>query len=94
MPRFRKKPVVIDALPFLWERAALCRLAEFCGAALGQITRDLVPRGPAQAVIHTLEGPVTATEGDWIILDARGEFYPCKPEIFDATYDKVIGDDL
>ncbi len=39
--------------------------------------------------INTLEGTMTANVGDWIIKGVKGEFYPCKPEIFDATYEAV-----
>jgi hypothetical protein len=38
-------------------------------------------------VIHTLEGVLTASPGDWIIKGVQGEFYPCKPDIFEATYE-------
>lgn len=39
--------------------------------------------------IETLEGVMTATEGDWIIKGVNGEFYPCKPDIFEKTYEPV-----
>lgn len=39
--------------------------------------------------IFTLEGPLMATPGDWIIKGVKGEFYPCKPDIFEATYEPV-----
>lgn len=40
-------------------------------------------------IVSTLEGPMTATEGDYIIKGIQGEFYPCKPDIFEATYEVV-----
>jgi hypothetical protein len=40
-------------------------------------------------IIHTLEGAMTASVGDWIIRGVKGEFYPCKPDIFEATYEPV-----
>lgn len=40
-------------------------------------------------MIRTLEGDMRATPGDWIIRGVQGEFYPCKPDIFEATYDRV-----
>jgi len=40
-------------------------------------------------IIHTAEGNMKASRGDWIIEGVKGEFYPCKPDIFKATYDKV-----
>jgi hypothetical protein len=48
-------------------------------------------RGPneTQAYIETLEGPLNVSDGDWIITGVKGEQYPCKPDIFDATYELV-----
>ena len=40
-------------------------------------------------VIHTLEGDMTTTQGDWIIKGVKGEFYPCKPDIFEQTCDPL-----
>lgn len=42
-------------------------------------------------IIHTLEGDMTAMPGDWIITGIKGEQYPCKPDIFEATYEMVDG---
>ena len=52
--------------------------------------------GPGQKIIPTLEGDMAANPGDWIITGVRGEKYPCKPDIFEATYEPVgdgIGED-
>jgi hypothetical protein len=46
------------------------------------------PAGDARVIISTLEGNMAADPGDWIIKGVKGEFYPCKPDIFDATYDR------
>jgi len=46
-------------------------------------------RTDVEMVIHTLEGPLTAKPGDWIITGVDGEQYPCKPEIFEKTYELV-----
>ena len=43
--------------------------------------------------IETLEGTMKADEGDWIIRGVKGELYPCKPDVFDMTYEEVIDDD-
>ncbi len=78
--KFRKKPVVIDAV--LWSGDNVDAVSEFLGATYIDIklsTKSLF--------IHTLEGVMEASQGDWIIRGVRGEFYPCKPDIFDATYD-------
>lgn len=87
MAEYRKKPVVIEAyqldnrltnLPPLWLRQAIDR---------GEATH---PEGrPLTMTIKTLEGGMRADEGDWIIKGVKGELYPCKPDIFAATYDPV-----
>ena len=78
--KFRKKPVVIEAVRWTGENAT--DVAAFCpGIGFGPVT--------GCAFIKTLEGRMTALPGDWIIKGVRGEFYPCKPEIFSATYEAV-----
>lgn len=91
MARYRKRPVVIEA--FCWtggpdqaedpvwavEAIQKCEL-RFYGA--GGTT-------PPFAIIHTLEGDMKVSAGDYIIKGVKGELYPCKPEIFEATYEKV-----
>ena len=87
--RFRKKPVVIEAqqMPHKTDfssRAefddAVFELADWCGGRVGAFGICLH--------IDTLEGTMTADEGDWIIKGVQGEFYPCKPAIFESTYEK------
>ena len=78
MPKFRKKPVVIEAIQFTESNALeiydFCRIVIFeCG----------VP------IIHTLEGDMKVDVNDWVIKGIKGEFYPCKPDIFEQTYEKV-----
>lgn len=80
MAQFRKKPVVIEARQFV-EVADGSVLCSWCGG-----TND---KHPVEIQIATLEGTMTAEIGDWIIQGVKGEFYPCKPEIFAATYDAV-----
>lgn len=79
MAKYRKKPVVIDAV-------------QWTGNNFGDLT-DLMQDGyevdGKKINIITLEGVMTADVGDWIIKGIKGEFYPCKPDIFDATYEKV-----
>ena len=86
MPMFRKKPVVIEARQVPreadWSREAPS-LACWCG---GGPTVDAL--GPC-ILIDTLEGQMRADPGDWIIKGVAGEFYPCKPEIFAATYEAM-----
>jgi hypothetical protein len=79
MPKFRKKPVVIEALQWTGENAA--EVTAFRGGAC-LFDAD----GP---IIETLEGNMKAMPYDWIIKGVKGEFYPCKPDIFAATYEAV-----
>jgi hypothetical protein len=77
--RYRKLPVEIDAV--IWVGNNQTEVREF----LGYLDRDTLN----QVVIRTLEGAMRASLGDYIIRGVAGEFYPCKPEIFEATYEKV-----
>ena len=82
--KFRKKPVVIEAVQ--WHgKDDTNRLANWLAqqeAALGGwLFHD------TDISIPTLEGVMKALPGDWIIRGVKGEFYPCKPDIFAATYD-------
>lgn len=78
--RYRKKPVEIEAVQWTGEN-----LEEIEGFAKGA----LVHRGPVNIAISTLEGLMRASKGDYIIKGIAGEFYPCKPDIFKATYEEV-----
>lgn len=78
MGQFRKKPVQIEAR--IVTSRGLAHTAAWCGGMLDN------ERGIA---IKTLEGTMRAGIGDWIIKGVKGEFYPCKPDIFAATYEPV-----
>ena len=84
MPKFRKKPVVIEAIRFMGDNVDDC--LDFIGAPRedGEDLADF-----ATIDIDTLEGTMSTNPGDWIIRGVAGEFYPCKPDIFDATYEPV-----
>lgn len=87
MPNFRKKPVVVEARQFnQCTTKEQHELADWCFGLLRGISLD-----PEQRVIQiqTLEGEIEASYGDWIIKGVKGEFYPCKPDIFEATYEEV-----
>lgn len=94
MSRFRKKPVVIEAVRFTYPPTK--ELLEFAGAALRNMRKARHPTAKAEADVVTLEdgsdgrAKHVATEGDWIIKGVQGEFYPCKPDIFEATYEAVV----
>jgi hypothetical protein len=93
--KFRKKPVVIDAVQFTYNEQGIAALKAFCGDTLGNIRKARHPTAKGEAEIGTLEDGVhltvkhIATEGDWIIKGVQGEFYACKPDIFEATYERV-----
>jgi hypothetical protein len=105
MPQFRKKPVVIEArrVPVYDPDGditeyldASVRLAEWClGRSYMMQEPDVVSMFGAVCVegphirLSTLEGDHAALPGDWIIQGVQGEFYPCKPDIFEQTYEEV-----
>lgn len=83
--KFRKKPVVIEAIR--WTGKNLNEIFSFTGSEA--ITNDFMEN---YLEIETLEGVMKASKGDWIIKGVKGEFYPCKPDIFEATYEKLPHD--
>lgn len=79
MAQYRKKPVVVEAEQFFcqvkpWPHGVVC---------------PVNVNGDDLHVVNTLEGPMTVSEGDWIITGVKGEKYPCKPDIFEATYERA-----
>ena len=93
MPKFRKKPVVIDAWLYGYEGLPMPKwLVEAMeGGAVCYAPLDPTYKGTQETVlsIETLEGVMQARQGDWIIRGVAGEIYPCKPDIFDQTYEAV-----
>lgn len=88
MANYRKKPVVIEAERLCRENGAA--IAAWCGGKWF----DLYGRGDrgediSSVSIKTLEGTMRADLGDWIIKGVKGEFYPCKDDIFTATYEQM-----
>ena len=91
MSKYRKKPVVIEA--FKWTGGV--DQTEDPDWAIDAIKNGIIifkSQGTKDCclLISTLEGDMTASKGDWIIKGVQGEFYPCKPDIFEATYDDFI----
>jgi len=82
--KFKKKPVIIEAKQYTRIGIEAEKVAKWCG---GQQTDDGL-------IIHTLEGDHLANYNDWIIQGVKGEFYPCKPDIFEMTYEKVEEENL
>lgn len=85
--RFRKKPVVIEAIQYRPDLNNCNEVAAFIGDPSMECDEKDHPN--ATYAIDTLEGIMRANCGDWIIKGVKGEFYPCKPDIFDATYEPV-----
>jgi hypothetical protein len=79
--KYRKKPIVIEALQVSEINIKECY--DFCSDIMKAHTV------PLELFIGTLEGLMRADVGDWIIKGVNGEFYPCKPDIFDKTYEEV-----
>lgn len=82
--KYRKKPVVIEAVQFTTNKA---ECVEFCPIAVDPES------GFPELVIPTLEGDMKVSFGDYIIKGVAGEFYPCKPAIFEQTYEKIEEDE-
>lgn len=87
--RFRKKPVVVEAVR--WTGENIPEILAFAGDD-ERVLR--LGDGPGAIGIVTLEGTMFAYPGDWIIKDIKNELYPCKSEIFLATYEAVENQDV
>jgi hypothetical protein len=82
--KYRKKPVVVDAIQY--RGTYTDEIKEFFGGALHEFDGSLGIKIP------TLEGVFLTNQFDWIIKGVKGEFYPCNPDIFEATYEPVDED--
>lgn len=90
--KYRRKPVVIEAIQ--WNGDNLKEVMEFIGSECKyeSNTRYITNKFSyinSVLTINTLEGDMEASKGDYIIKGIKGEFYPCKPDIFQATYEVV-----
>lgn len=84
MAKFRKKPVVIDAVQWAGKMQPIIDLVGGDLPTFGD--------GDQSLRISTLEGDMKCSLGDWVIKGVSGEFYPCKPDIFEKTYE-IVGDE-
>lgn len=82
MAKYRTKPCEIEAIQ--WDGTNLDELKEFVGESLEY---DIIDTVVANIRIKTLEGVMHASVGDYIIKGLRGEFYPCKPDVFVKKYE-------
>ena len=89
MAKFRKKPVVVAAMQFDGKNQN-----EVMAWAAKVAKTHETPFVPYQDTlgISTLEGDMEVSKGDWVIQGVKDEFYPCKPDIFAATYERVEGE--
>lgn len=88
--KYRKKPVVVEVMAL--GRDNFSEVAKWCGGEIYTVKNENNPwkkRGMIGITIKTLEGNMLAEVGDLIIKGVKGEFYPCKPDIFVATYEPV-----
>ena len=95
--KYRKKPVVIDAM--ILREDNIFQVTEFIDGKKPDVKSDMAAdkwqdyvrlvKANEGMIIETLEGEHIADFGDYIIKGVKGEFYPCKPDIFELTYDKV-----
>lgn len=83
--KYRKKPIEIDAIRYTGNNVS--EIENFVGTNL--LHYNTQEENNYQLGIPTLEGIMKASIGDYIIRGAKGEFYPCKPDIFKITYDEV-----
>ena len=84
MQKFVKKPVVIEAIQY--DGANITEIETFVGGKLPTVMNS---NKDAQLVVSTLEGDMKISKKDYVIKGVNGEFYPCKPDIFEKTYDVV-----
>lgn len=82
MKKYRKKPVVIEAMQFNPK-------TNWPSCVIPWSSQESRPRDMSFGFIDTLEGKMHVQADDWIIKGIKGEFYPCKPDIFEATYELV-----
>jgi len=84
--KYKKKPVIIEAIQ--WTGDNVSEILDFVNHLDIQMTNHAVgDEVKTELYINTLEGSMHASEGDWIIKGVHDEFYPCKPDIFEETYE-------
>lgn len=85
--KYRKKPVIIEAIQFIDNADRIIEIHEFMGGDTIRVNYE--DKDNPYLKIETLEGTMKASVGDYIIKGVNGEFYPCKPDIFEKTYERV-----
>lgn len=84
--KFIKKPIVVDAIQWLGTKISFDQIVD-----IGMNWDKWRPgeMGSESFTIITLEGDMLVKKGDWVIKGVNGEFYPCKPDIFEKTYERI-----
>lgn len=97
MAKFRKKPVTVEAMQFDGTVDCAYEIVDWSGKNIN-LSRPAPTLEDANSScilsIPTLEGTMTASKGDWVIRGVKGELYPCKPDVFEATYDAVADNEV
>ena len=88
--KFRKKPIVIDAEQWFENMGEAVGVYLQTEEMLYEMGMRFVKPVKSKYVINTLEGTYDVIDGDWIITGIKGEKYPCKPDIFEQTYEEVL----
>lgn len=93
MPQFRKRPVVVEAVQWTNDTRgvslnAVWRMKDSLGDD-GRSHITFAADGSPALLVKTLEGDMRAEVGDWVIKGVKGEFYPCKPDVFASTYEPI-----
>lgn len=93
MPKFRKKPVIIEAIQWTNAPDNFTKILEWSSGKVSSASPLIWPARAKDAwsclQIETMEGCMLANLNDWIIRGVSGEYYPCKPDIFNKTYEKI-----
>ncbi len=95
MAKYRKRPIIIEAVQWTGTNENYRQMLDFAGLRIGPwggyegSPYILTIHEEQKLLIKTLEGPLFASLGDWVIRGIQGEFYPCKPDIFKASYELV-----
>ncbi len=89
MAKYRKKPVVIEATQW-FKLGDHLYVGEYCHRCGPKLCQHCGERKDRHGWVDTLEGGHIVCQGDWIITGVQGERYPCKPDIFEETYELAV----
>ncbi|MBB6601806.1 hypothetical protein HW432_05865 [Bacillus pumilus] len=85
--KYRKKPVVVEAIQYDGSQDSYDKLRGFCGDIVGNWLDSFT--NISVIYIQTLEGNLIVSPNDYVIKGVKGEFYPCKPDVFQQTYEPI-----